>query len=231
MCHEEKDATQTTEVSIGHYRKTHLCMSHGAYCKENTSIMFVDFSLKSNKFCQRCVPQDTPGTKEECTYANKKPPSSLKRQSRTTLQSTLFPVLVRVQPTQQRSTRAIARAPGRSQASWAGLSTAPHSNLHLPLAPQDPVLRTMARFSAFDQVLGKLSFRSPFPTSFTPTALTWGHSVATTGEDDSFQSTTRARPTLTFCVRRGTRALQGEERRLCPARCRARAAPEHHQSA
>lgn len=50
MCHEDKDATQTTEVSIGHYRKTDLCMSHGAYCKENTSIMFVDFSPKSNKF-------------------------------------------------------------------------------------------------------------------------------------------------------------------------------------
>lgn len=235
MCHEEKDATQTTEVSIGHYRKTHLCMSHGAYCKENTSIMFMDFSLKSNKFCQRCVPQDTPGTKEECTYANKKPPSSLKRQSRTTLQSTLFPVLVRVQPTQQGSTRAIARAPGRSQASWAGLSTAPHSNLHLPLAPQDPVLRTMARFSAFDQVLGKLSFRSPFPTSFTPTALTWGHSVATTGEDDSFQSTTRAWPhPYVLCEKRHKGASgRGEEalsRQVPSTRC-SRAPPERLRTA
>ena len=63
MCHEDKDATQTTEVSIGHFRKIDLCMSHGAYCKENTRIMFVDFSPKSNKFHQRCVPQDTTGTK------------------------------------------------------------------------------------------------------------------------------------------------------------------------
>ena len=63
MCHEEKDATQTTEVSTGRCHKTDPCMSHGAYCRENKSIMFMDFSPKSNKFCQRCVPQDTPGTK------------------------------------------------------------------------------------------------------------------------------------------------------------------------
>ena len=53
MCHEEKDATQTTEVSIGHYRKTDLCMSHGAYCKENTSIMYWICVCYSNS--KRCT--------------------------------------------------------------------------------------------------------------------------------------------------------------------------------
>ena len=55
----------------------------------------------------------------------------------------------------QGSTRATTGHLGGSQGSRAGLSTTPHSNLHLPLAPQDPLLRTTARFSVFDKVLRK----------------------------------------------------------------------------
>lgn len=119
-----------------------------------------------------------------------------------------------MRPVRQGRPRATTGVPGWLPGKLGWLEHCPSlRNLHLPLAPPHPLLRTTARFSVFNKVLRKLSFRSPLPTGFTPTSLTW-----TTDEDDSFQRTTVEQPTVMSCVRKEAQ-LRFREGRLCPARC------------
>lgn len=135
-------------------------------------------------------------------HDNRKLPSSLKtRVEPLCSQQTVLPTPVRVQPVRRGRPRAATGAPGWLPGKLGWLEHySSLRNLHLPLAPPHPLLRTTARFSVFDKVLRKVSFRSPLPTGFTPTSLTW-----TTDEDDSFQRTTVERPTVTSCGRKEAR--------------------------
>lgn len=154
-------------------------------------------------------------------HDNRKLPSSLKtRVEPLCSQQTVLPTPVRVQPVRRGRPRAATGAPGWLPGKLGWLEHySSLRNLHLPLTPPHPLLRTTARFSVFDKVLRKVSFRSPLPTGFTPTSLTW-----TTDEDDSFQRTTVERPTGTSCGRKEARL------RFRPASASVWGAPERHQS-